>query len=230
MSDDRSDFAEIETAGQGDWTVEPGDSIDSIAEQTGHFWQTLWDHPDNAALKSVRPSRTVLMPGDRVTVPDLRPKAETRQTDLIHSFKRKGVPAVIRFQVLDVDGAPQPDRPYTLEVGRRRYEGTTDGDGKLEHYVSPGARQAVLTVRTDPADESVTRRWTLQIGRLQPVGTIEGLQSRLNNLGYGCGPADGELGPKTEAALNRFLTDEDLPAENGYDSAAQDALRARHGS
>lgn len=224
-----SDIEEVTPTGQGDWTVEAGDSIDSIAEQTGHFWQTLWDLPDNAGLKDARASRTVLLPGDKVTVPDIRQKQETRAVDLVHRFKRKGVPAEIKFQVQKTDGTGNPDCEYTLIVGKRVYKGKTDPDGMIHHYVSPSAKEAKLSVLTDPKDPSIVSRWVMKVGHLQPLQTIEGMQSRLNNLGYDCGKVDGAFGAKTQLALDRFLTALGLPIDEGYDEAAQDALRDCHG-
>lgn len=227
---DTENVEETAPAGAGNWTVSPGESIDSIAEDTGHFWQTLWDLPENAELKAARPSRTVLLPGDKVTVPDIRTKTESRPVDEIHRFKRKGVPAEIRFQVLDKDGEAIAERPYVLRVGKRRYEGETDTEGKLFHYVSPAARVAELFVKTDPTDDTVTKSWTLKIGYLWPVETIQGMQSRLNNLGYRCGAVDGDIGPRASAALRRFLADNGLQEDSDYDAAVQDVLRTLHGS
>lgn len=221
---------QAEPVGNGSRIVKAGDSIDSIAQETGHFWQTIWSHPDNAALKQARHSRTVLLPGDRVAIPPLRAKAEHGATDLVHRFTRKGVPAEIRFQVLDAEGKPQAGRNYVLRIGKRRYEGRTDSDGKLHHFVAPDGTDALLSVQMDPNDRTIVKTWQLNVSRLQPVNTVQGMQSRLNNLGYSCGQADGKMGLRTQAALIRFLEDESLPPANGYDGAAQDALRLRHGS
>lgn len=60
--------------GTGDWTVEPGDSMASIADQTGHYWQTIWDDPANQDLKKTRENPETLLAGDKVTVPSLREK------------------------------------------------------------------------------------------------------------------------------------------------------------
>ena len=38
-------------AGVGSRIVEPGECVASIAADEGYAWETLWNHPDNAALK-----------------------------------------------------------------------------------------------------------------------------------------------------------------------------------
>ena len=53
-------------------TVNRGDSIPSLAHDNGHFWETLWNHGDNAALKALRKTPNILMPGDEVFVPEIR--------------------------------------------------------------------------------------------------------------------------------------------------------------
>ena len=47
-------------------TVQQGESVESIAHAAGHFWDTVWQHPDNAALRQLRRSPHVLLPGDVV--------------------------------------------------------------------------------------------------------------------------------------------------------------------
>src|SRR5258708_33469109 len=53
------------------YTVVQGDCISSIAAQNGFGrWQTVWDRPENAALKKTRKNPNALSPGDQVFVPD----------------------------------------------------------------------------------------------------------------------------------------------------------------
>jgi len=79
-------------------TVNRGDSIPSLAHDNGHFWETLWNHPQNADLKRRRRTPNILNPGDEVFIPELRLKTVSKPTDATHKFERKGVPAKIRMQ------------------------------------------------------------------------------------------------------------------------------------
>ncbi len=59
-----------------------------------------------------------------------------------------------------------------------------------------------LEVRED-AYESIV----VQLRHLDPFDTVEGVQDRLNNLGYSCGDEKGTMGPKTEQAIREFQSD-----------------------
>ena len=214
--------------GQGDWIVEEGDSIDSIAYQTGHFWQTLWTLPANAELKAARANRTVLRIGDRVTVPDLRAKQESRKTDLVHRFVRKGVPAEMAFVVRDHSGAALAGRPYRLRVGSRLYQGQTDQDGGLRHAVIPIASQARLEIESGRADKPPLS-WTISIGRLHPPETILGLQQRLANLGYFTARQDGAISDRLKDAIRLFQASQGMPLDGAMTEDLVKAVDRIHG-
>lgn len=231
MSEQDGDAARAATpVGDGNYTVRPGDGMSSIAERHGFFADTLWNLPQNSALKSARKSAEVLLPGDKVHVPALRQKRESRPVDLVHQFKRKGVPVEIRFSVVEEGGRVFADKAYILSIGQRRYEGRTDAKGELHHWVSPAAHTGTLVVTLDEPGYPSKLVRELRIGHLQPVESIAGYQARLQNLGYYKGPVSGTETEATRAAIRRFQGAEELDATGEADRATLDALLARHGN
>ena len=205
------------------YTVKQGDCISSIAQKKGLFWKQLWNHPENASLKSLRKDPNVLRPGDQVFVPDKQGKQVSGATDQEHRFRVKGVPAKLRVQVLDED-QPRANEPYTLEIDGNLYSGTTDGEGRIEHSIPPDAKQGRLLVG-DTQDE-----YPLSLGHMDPVEEVAGVQARLNNLGFNCGEVNGRLGPETEAALKAFQKKHNLSETGEIDQATRDKLKEVHGS
>lgn len=220
----------VQPAGAGETIVAAGDTIPSLAERHGHFWRRIWEHPDNAALKAARESENLLIAGDRVAIPPLTLKAEARATDLVHRFKRKGVPLKIAFVVQDQQGRLASDAPYELTVGSRTYRGRTDAEGALQVAVAPAARQGRLTVTVGDADDPETLAFTLALGALQPIETPGGINARLINLGYLTDPIEDTLSDRSEAALRAFQRDQDLPEHGVADRATVDRLADVHRS
>ena len=198
-----------------------GDSIESIAFAKGYFWETLWNHSDNAELKQVRRDHNILLPEDRVALPEKTQKQESGKTEMRHQFRRKGVPASFALQVYDRD-EPWADQPYKLTVDNLAFTGVTDPDGLLRHPVPPNARKGRLTIGPD---EVV---FDLDFGALDPIGGPRGIQQRLNNLGFHCGPADGRIGAATRAALRAFQGRTGLPATGEPDDATMAKLEELH--
>jgi hypothetical protein len=212
--------------GSGNYEVQQGDCIESIAFEHGHFWETIWNHPDNQQLKSLRRDPNVLLAGDKVFVPDLRPKDESGATEQRHSFKRKGVPSKLRIVLKDENDQPRADVPYTLEIDGQLFSGQTDGQGGLQHRIPPDAKQGKLTIGTgDEAEEH-----ELQLGHIDPITEVSGVQARLNNLGFDSGAIDGELGPQTKDAIRAFQAEYGLPVTGEPDQATRDKLKEEHGS
>jgi len=90
-----------------DYLVETGDCISSIAYEHGFFWETIWNHPRNAELKSKRKDPNILQEGDVVYTPDLTLKELPRSTEKRHKFVRKGAPAKLRFRIME---EPKPEK------------------------------------------------------------------------------------------------------------------------
>jgi Putative peptidoglycan binding domain len=216
-------------AGSGEHVVQPGETLVGIAEETGHFWQTLWDHPANAELKRVRREPNVLLPGDRLTIPPLETKTVRCATGRVHTFRRKGVPVKVTFQVLAPEGRAFAGKSYTLEVGRHSYSGTTDDNGRVEHFVMPAAKQGTLRVTLEEEGYPDVVEWTLEIGALQPVESVAGVRNRLNALGYEAGLTEGALDEQARAALRGFQEEQGLEVTGEADATTLEKLKQVYG-
>ncbi len=209
-------------AGQ-DHVVGTGDYTDYLAAVTGHFWETIWNDPKNASLKEDRAHRNELLEGDTLHIPALREKQESRETDLIHRFKRRGVPFEIVY-VIRVGGKVLPDAAYEIKVGARQYEGRTDSDGKLSCLIQPSARTGTLTFHPD--EDGLPRSVTvdIKIGPTPPISSIIGRQTRLALLGYAVGTPDGRPSDMFDNAISTFRESASLDPDGGDDGAFLQAL------
>ncbi len=201
--------------------AQPGDSIPSIAADNGFFWETIWNQPENASLKSLRKSPNQLLPGDEVFVPELREKTETRGTDARHAFKRKGVPAKFRLQIKRLD-KPRANLDYVLEIDGKQIKGKTDSQGILEQFIAPNARGGNILL------DSGKTVIPIRLGHLNPVEDLSGIQQRLNNLGFQCGPEDGQMSDQTRSALLLFQKRYELEATGEPDAATRSKLQELH--
>src|ERR687888_362780 len=104
-------------------TVKQGEHISRIAEQYRFYdCHTIWDHPDNSALKQKRQNPNVLFPGDQLAIPDKQPKKVTCATTRKHRFKIKAQTVMLRFVLRDLNSEPIADTPCVLEVEDSEYK------------------------------------------------------------------------------------------------------------
>ncbi|MFC2173083.1 peptidoglycan-binding protein [Acidobacteriota bacterium] len=211
-----------------DYKVKQGDCLASIAYRRGFFWDTLWNHPKNAALKKKRRDPSVLFPGDRVFIPDAQAKQEDCATEQRHQFCRKGVPEQLRIILLDRPGNPRANLQYSLTIDGVKHIGSTDSSGKIEISISPTARSGRLQILDDKG--TPIEVYSLGLGKLDPVSETSGQQARLSSLGFECGPIDGILGPLTRAAITAFQMEQDLKATGKPDSSTLQKLQDVYGS
>ena len=202
------------------YTVGAGESIPSIANENGFFWETIWNHPSNASLKAKRKDPNVLFEGDEVFVPELELREETRPTDQDHKFVLKGEPVKFKLRLCRLD-EPRANEPYILEIDGQLFQGTTDGDGKLEQLIPGNADGGRLILRGGEEIHAV------KIGHLDPIDEPNGIQQRLNNLGFDC-PIDGEIGEETHAALAEFQAKYDLEVSGEPDDQTKTKLKELH--
>jgi hypothetical protein len=135
------------------------------------------------------------------------------------------VPERFRLQLQGVDG-PRAGLPYRFVVdGAEAHarEGATDGDGWIEEWIPPRAREARIALG-DPVEEVLV----VGLGQLQPPDSEPGARARL--LAAGLLPAIDADAALYHLALLRFQLEKELPASGELDAATADALRAHHGS
>ena len=209
-------------------TVQQGECLTRIAARYGFTdWQTLYNHPDNARLKAKRPNPNVLFPGDKIHIPDLRKKEEQLPTGALHRFVIKAPHKFLRIVFQNPDGTPIANVPFTLALANNHQkQGKTSTEGLLHEPVALLETEATLTI--------AGRTLSLNLGHLNPNGDIQtedltGIQSRLHNLGFAAGPADGIYGRNTRAALALFQTEEELEVNGLPDDETLARLEARHG-
>ena len=206
--------------------MKPGECIASIAEQYGFFPDTIWDDPANSDLKELRGDPNCLMPGDVVVVMDKRMAEVAVDTEVRHTFRKKGVPEKLTVCIVSHDGeeeAPKANAKYTLTIdGKTRLGLTTDGDGMIDEFIPPRARYAVATFEDGEEFE-------FELGELDPLDTPSGVHARLSNLGFSCGrvsDADTD-GTEFTEAIREFQAARKLPVNGKFDD--QDFAEALEG-
>ncbi|HST43671.1 MAG TPA: peptidoglycan-binding protein [Luteimonas sp.] len=201
-------------------TVAEGESLASIAKTNGYLWKTLWDDGRNAELRAARRNPNQLLRGDVLFLPAKGRKDIAKPVDARHRFKRRGEPTRLKLQLLDM-GEPRKQVAYTLTFGDEVVHGTTDGDGRIDQPIPGETRTA--TLRLGDAES-----YEVAIGELDPVEEVTGVQHRLRNLGFDCAGEDGEVGPGTRAALQRFQRANGLEATGDADDATRAKLSELH--
>jgi hypothetical protein len=213
--------------------LQQGDCLSSIALTRGFDPKTVWEHGDNADLRERRTNPNALLPGDSLFVPEIEEKDEPAPTDKLTTFKLSVGPIKLRVR-LTKHTKPRADEPYVLELytsaapgepdtGDTKLEGQTDGDGWIDHPIAITVKSATLSLREGKELHE------LHIGHLDPHDESTGAQGRLRGLGFYFGKLDGEVGPKTQAAVRRFQKANALAVSGELDDATASALRDAYG-
>jgi len=208
-----------EPVGSGNWKVRQGQCLESIALDTGHFWQKLWDLPENQEIKDKRQDPNTLLPGDLLSVPPIEEKQVPGATEQKHTFRRKGVPSILKVQCLRLD-EPLADLPYRLVIDGKHFEGQTDSEGRVEQAIPPDAKEGCLIIREDEQEYE----YELELGHLDPIETITGIKARLSNLGFDPGTINDREDQGYTAALARFQEKHELEVTGEPDQDTRDKL------
>ena len=177
----------------------------------------------NKALFTLRPDQ-VLHENDVVALPERGggSKEEKLEPEMINEFETDRPEPNLVLQILDRSRKPRAGMKYQLFLpDGRDIKGETDGDGKLQAGIP--YEQTTVSI----AIGKVKR--TLAIGQLKSGFSVEGIQARLNNLGYEAGLVDGNMGLATSAAIRRFQKDNGLDETGEVGEALWSKLREVYG-
>jgi len=207
----------------GSQTIEIGsdDSILNIAKANGFWWSTVWNHPNNAQLKTLRKTPEVLQEGDKVYVPKPEPKKEPKPNEARHKFKLKGEQAKFKIRLMMMDEA-RANEDYTLIIDDMVKTGKTDGNGVIECDIPNDAKGGTLKLQGGKEEYPIT------IGRLDPIDSPAGVRQRLTSLGFDAAsdPAPEDEMPKE--TLKTFQEKYALTASGDYDAATKAKLQELH--
>ena len=214
-------------------TVVQGEHLSGIAKKYGFTsYKPLWDHPQNAALKKERQNPNVIFPGDKVFIPDVRPKQVGRATGQAHRFVLKTDKLKLRLVLEDMYEKPMDNAECELNIDGQMLKLRTDGTGKIELDIQPETQTTTLTIK-DPRTPRSGVAIPIRIGHMDPVDKESGQHARLNNLGYFAGPVDGKTEKENHAlflsAVEEFQCDHALGVDGKCGPATQAKLKQVHG-
>lgn len=241
-------------------TVRDGECINSIAAEAGLFWQTIWNDPANAQLKSLRESPDVLVAGDMLFVPDKKTNQESAATDQRHRFRKKNVPAKLQLRIMKepategeqaagkagdpeavhssnedpaADPKPVEDEPEANAPYYLDVDGVIvcEGETDADGFIEAAIPPTATEGRLVLYPGTPRERVIkIQLGHLNPISLISGVKQRLFNLGFDCGDIDEAETGSLAAALRAFQTKSGVESTAKADDATRKALTDAHGS
>src|SRR2546426_9567488 len=155
-----------------DYSVDPGECFASIAQKKGFFnYRTLYDHGDNAALKTKRPNPNQLVENDVVKIPDKRLKQVNLTLDGTKKFVLDRRKTKLRLLLTDYKKTALAPARCSLTVGSAKFVTTSLAGGMVEMEIDPEETSGELVLflcrcrRWDPRPRIRRRRTLRQILR-----------------------------------------------------------------
>lgn len=204
--------------------VEPGEHLAAIAAESGfENVETIWNAPENAALRARRESPNQVLAGDNVFIPDKRPATIRKTAPGQHVLEVHVSKLEIALRLLDLFGRPLAATECQLNVDGVESTLTTGADGVVRFKIKAAARRAVLSAGDDV--------YELAVGALDPLPDLSGAEGRLLNLGYLDAPISGpDADEQLAAAVELFQSDRGLPIDGALTDETLAALHEAHGS
>ncbi|BBO81492.1 hypothetical protein DSCO28_20580 [Desulfosarcina ovata subsp. sediminis] len=202
--------------------IRQGECISSIAAFNRIPWRKIWEHPHNSQLRQLRKNPNILLPGDKLYVPQRNTKSIIGNTDQRHRFQLNDNITFLRLRIA-IKGRPLSDEPYHLTLGGTLISGRTSVEGELEERIPAGFRNATLNF--------VERNWTIQLalGELDPTDTASGAAERLRNLNYYVEGHVDAITPVLREVIGQFQRVQGLNESRELDSDTVKRLSSIHG-
>ena len=196
-------------------TIAQGKTLLRIARQYGYQTsKALYNHPSNAEFKALRPDPNLIYPGDKITIPPKKEKFIPLRTNSINSFVVQNEKEYFRLQVIHEDGDDITGKRIVITIGSQTIDTVLPSNGLIEVELNENdslTGQVDLYLKEDQSSPSES--FTAQVGHLDPIDTLSGVQARCNLLGFDCGTVDGINGSKTKAGVRDFQYEHDLEVD-----------------
>ena len=205
-------------------SIAQGEHLSQLARKYGfRSYLTIWNHPNNEALKKLRQDPNILYPGDSLYIPDIEPKVVKGETGMTHKFVVPVPKLELRIALRDLSDLPIKGLACDLDVEGTVYALTTDGNGTIRQAIAADAERGAVRAAAREVDVAIA------IGHLDPVEEETGLRARLRNLGYDAGPLGFDNEGELRSAIEEFQCDHGLKVSGVNDGATRDKLREVYG-
>ena len=187
-------------------TVAQGETLTKIARQYKYAsWKKIYEHPNNADFRALRDNPDIIFPGDQIIIPDIEPKKISARAGRTHIFCLKKAKETLRLNIGAGLGIPLEGARAVLNAGDQKVEALLGQEGLLEIELPEDySPEGELEVYLDPDDEEPSYVFELELGTLDPVEELSGVQARCNAIGFDCGVVDGIMGSKTREGIEEF--------------------------
>ena len=188
-------------------TVAQGETLTRIAKQYEFVDpETIYQHESNKAFREKRPDPNIIFPGDEINIPDKEKIVKAGYTGGKHVFTVKKPPVeMFRMKIQNKAGKAWAGKRVTLDVSGQTLDAEIGDDGLIEIELPNGDESGGnLNVFMDPNSDEPTHQFEVQMGHLDPVEELSGVQARCNMLGFYCGVADGVMGGNTRRGIKEF--------------------------
>ncbi len=149
--------------------------------------QAVLQHPDNQALlDGIAQNGMKGMTGELHIPREVTNLPEINPSEL-NVFILQPAKSVLDVIMLDVQGKPLTNIPYTLFVGKQETQATTDGEGRVYQEIETSDKEGLLVLHI--SEEEDVLQLVLFVER-EAVNQEEGFNQRLQERGFFKGISD----------------------------------------